>query len=48
MDKYGEPIKWFERFSKEIRGLRLAKYTIWTIAVSGWAAFAGCLCKILI
>ena len=48
VDKYGEPIKWFDRFSKEIRGLRLAKYTIWTIAVSGWAAFAGCLVKLLI
>lgn len=47
VENYGEPIKWLDRFSKELRGLRLAKYIIWTIAVSGWAAFAGCLCKIL-
>lgn len=44
-DKYGEPIKWFNRFSKELRDLSLVKYIIWTIAISGWAAFAGCLLK---
>lgn len=47
VEKYGEPIKWFNRFSKELRDLSLVKYIIWTIAISGWAAFAGCLCKIL-
>lgn len=46
-EKYGEPVKWFNRFSKELHDLSLVKYIIWTIAISGWAAFAGCLCKIL-
>lgn len=45
-DKYGEPIKWYNRFSKELRDLSLVKYIIWTIAISGWAAFTVCLCKI--
>lgn len=47
VENYGEPIKWLDRFSKERRDLRLVKYIIWTIAISGWAAFAGYLCKIL-
>lgn len=47
VENYGEPLKWFARFSKELRNLRLVKYLTWTIAISGWAAFAGCLCKIL-
>lgn len=46
-DKYGEPVDLMNKYSKEIHGLQIAKFILWTIALSGWAAFAGCLCKIL-
>ena len=46
-DKYGEPIDLMNKYSKEIHDLQIARFILWTIALSGWAAFAGCLCKIL-
>ena len=46
-DKYGEPIDLMNQYSKEIHDLQIARFILWTIALSGWAAFAGCLCKIL-
>ena len=47
-DTYGEPINIMNKYSREIYDLQTVRFIIWTIAVSGWAAFAGCLCKILI
>lgn len=47
-DTYGEPINIMNKYSREIHDLQTVRFIIWTIAVSGWAAFAGCLCKILI
>lgn len=47
-DTYGEPIDIMNKYSREIHDLQTVRFIIWTIAVSGWAAFAGCLCKILI
>lgn len=47
MGKYGEPIDLINRYSKKVRDLQIARFILWTIALSGWAAFAGCLCKIL-
>ena len=47
-DTYGEPIDIMNKYSREIHDLQTVRFIIWTIAASGWAAFAGCLCKILI
>lgn len=46
-DKYGKPVDLMNKYSKKIHDLQIAKFILWTIALSGWAAFAGCLCKIL-
>lgn len=48
MEKYGEPISLMNRYSKSNHQLEIVRFILWTIAVSGWAAFAGCLYKILI
>ncbi|WP_459187265.1 hypothetical protein ACGE0T_14130 [Parabacteroides sp. APC149_11_2_Y6] len=47
MEKYGEPIYLINKYSKQKRELQIVRFILWTIAVSGWAAFAGCLYKIL-
>lgn len=46
-DKYGNAVKWLNRFRKEAKMLRITRYTAWAVAASGWAAFAGCLYDIL-
>ena len=46
-DKYGEPVDLMNKYSKERHDLQTVRFILWTIAVSGWAAFAGCLCKII-